>query len=218
MASIIERLEASSGARRSFVRAFLWLSAGAVVAPGAMAADKFTRAVSGKMSSRSWQAQQSYYARNKRIFAHGDRAWNARDMAGFMDAHTPDVLVYQPGSLQPRHGRNAHQADMHTLFEVFPDIKLGPVKPDGLVDYKMQVADGNWMAAISHMTGTFEKTLPFGAGKIIQPNGKRFGVDLATIARMTDEGMIAEEYLFYDQFLMFQQLELVEMKGVVDAA
>ncbi|MER8047352.1 ester cyclase [Streptomyces sp. NPDC094032] len=141
--------------------------------------------------------------RNMQVFASGDRSWNART-DDFIMAHTPDCVVHQPGSHEPRVGRADHMADMEVFFKAFPDIEIGPVGDDGRPRYQTQFGSGEWMAGISVMSGTHEGELNL-FGRVVPPTGKKVEITLATIARFED-GKIAEEYLFYDMLLLAKDL------------
>jgi len=57
------------------------------------------------------------------------------------------------------------------------------------------------------MEGTFTVAMPIGDGKIIPPTGKTFKLGRATIGQWRD-GVMDEEYLFWDNATYMKQLGL----------
>ncbi|MEV6769278.1 ester cyclase [Nocardia sp. NPDC051030] len=140
---------------------------------------------------------------NMVTFGHGDRSWNARTQE-FIESHTEDVVVYQPGSHEPRVGRHDHWGDMEGFWSAFSDITIGPVGPEGIPMYKEQFGSGDKMCGVSVMTGTHTGTLNL-FGLEVPPTGKKVDIELCTVATFKD-GKIAEERLYYDMLLLAMDL------------
>ncbi|NUS52472.1 MAG: hypothetical protein HOQ22_15715, partial [Nocardioidaceae bacterium] len=58
------------------------------------------------------------------------------------------------------------------------------------------------------MQGTFSRPMPDGRGGFIQPTGKRYSVNMATIGLWNRRGTMDEEFLFWDNQTFFQQIGL----------
>jgi hypothetical protein len=58
------------------------------------------------------------------------------------------------------------------------------------------------------MEGTFTKPMPLPDGKAIPPTGKAFKLPMATIGHWNKDGVMSEEYLFWDNATYMKQLGL----------
>lgn len=58
------------------------------------------------------------------------------------------------------------------------------------------------------MTGTFSRPMPIGGGKTIPATGKRFALQMATIAHWNN-GTMDHEWLFWDSQEFMKQLGIV---------
>jgi hypothetical protein len=92
-------------------------------------------------------------------------------------------------------------AELKPMFVFAPDtrIKVRPVK----------FGSGEWTSVIGVMEGTFTKPMPAGDGKAIPPTGKAFKISMATIGRWQN-GVMAEEYLFWDNQAYMKQLGVAQ--------
>ena len=84
------------------------------------------------------------------------------------------------------------------MFVYAPDtrIKIHPVK----------FGSGEWTCVIGVMEGTFTKPMPLGNGKTIAPTGRAFKLPMCTVGRWNDDGLMEEEYLFWDNATYMKQL------------
>jgi hypothetical protein len=87
---------------------------------------------------------------------------------------------------------------LKAMFVYAPDtrIKQHPVK----------FGSGEWTCVIGVMEGTFTKPMPAGNGKTIPPTGKSFKLPMCTVGRWNDDGVMTEEYLFWDNATYMKQL------------
>jgi hypothetical protein len=92
-----------------------------------------------------------------------------------------------------------HIKDLDAMFVFAPDnrIKKHPVK----------FGSGEWTAVIGEMEGTFTKPMPLPDGKVIPPTGKAYKIPMCTIGRWKN-GVMVEEYLFWDNQTFMQQIGL----------
>ena len=52
--------------------------------------------------------------------------------------------------------------------------------------------------------------MPIGEGQFIEPTGKSYKLTMATVGHWTDEGVMDEEYLFWDNHAFYKQIGLIE--------
>jgi hypothetical protein len=85
------------------------------------------------------------------------------------------------------------------MFVYAPDtrIKVHPVR----------IAAGDWTSVIGEMEGTFSKPMPTPDGKTIAPTGKAFKIVMCTVGHWKD-GVMDEEYLFWDNLSFMKQIGL----------
>jgi hypothetical protein len=121
-----------------------------------------------------------------------DQAW---DELG--ESHAEHIVVHWPDGRSVT-GIAQHIEDLKAMFVYAPDtrIKLHPVK----------FGSGEWTCVIGVMEGTFTKPMPLGNGKTIAPTGKAFRLPMCTVGRWNDNGLMEEEYLFWDNATYMKQL------------
>jgi len=114
------------------------------------------------------------------------------------ESHAKNVKVYWPDGHFTL-GIERHIADLKYMFVYAPNtnIKIHPVR----------FGSGNMTCVTGVMTGTFTQPMPIGDGKFIQPTGKSFTLPMCTVAVWKD-GVIIEEYLFWDNQTYMNQLGL----------
>jgi hypothetical protein len=114
-------------------------------------------------------------------------------------SHSQDILVHWPDGHTTK-GIDKHIEDLGAMFVYAPDtrIKVHPVK----------FGVGNWTCVIGVMEGTFTKPMPIALGKTLQPTGKSFKIPMCTVGHWNDQGIMDEEYLFWDNATYMKQLGL----------
>jgi hypothetical protein len=115
------------------------------------------------------------------------------------ESHAKDVAVHWPDG-HTTHGIDRHIADLKYMFTYAPDtrIKVHPVR----------IGDKDWTAVVGVMEGTFTKPMTTADGKVIQPTGKAFKLPMATVSHWNRDGVMSEEYLFWDNQTYLQQIGL----------
>jgi hypothetical protein len=73
--------------------------------------------------------------------------------------------------------------------------------------HTVKFGSGEWPAVIGIMEGTFTKPMPTADGKTIQPTGKAFKITMCTVGHWKD-GVMNEEYLFWDNLTFMKQIGL----------
>jgi uncharacterized membrane protein YphA (DoxX/SURF4 family) len=112
------------------------------------------------------------------------------------ESHSKDVTVYWPDG-HATHGIDKHIADLSAMFVYAPDTRIKV--------HTVKIGQGEWTAVIGIMEGTFTKPMPTGEGKFIQPTGKPYRITMCTVGHWKD-GVMFEEYLFWDNLTYMKQL------------
>lgn len=114
------------------------------------------------------------------------------------ESHSKDVVVHWPDGHQTE-GIEKHIEDLKALFVYAPDTRIKV--------HTVKFGSGEWTAVIGIMEGTFTKPMPTADGKTIQPTGKPFKITMCTIGHWKD-GVMNEEYLFWDNLTFMKQIGL----------
>ncbi len=114
-------------------------------------------------------------------------------------SHAKDVKVHWPdGHITV--GIERHIADLKYLFTYAPDTRIK--------EHPIKIGQGEWTAVYGIMEGTFTKPMTTADGKVIPPNGKSFKLPMATISHWNKDGVMDEEFLFWDNATYMAQLGL----------
>jgi hypothetical protein len=116
------------------------------------------------------------------------------------ESHAQDVVVYWPDGHQSK-GLAKHIEDLRAMFVYAPDTRVR--------EHRVEFASEEWSSIIGIMEGTFTKPMPTAEGKTIQPTGKEFKVTFSAVGHWRD-GVMDEEYLFWDNNTFMRQLGLAE--------
>lgn len=114
------------------------------------------------------------------------------------ESHAKNVKVFWPDGHMTE-GIDVHIRDLASMFVYAPDTRIK--------EHPIRFGSGNYTAVTGIMEGTFSRPMPIGGGKFIEPTGKSFKLPMATIAIWKD-GVIVEEYLFWDNQTYMNQLGL----------
>ena len=116
------------------------------------------------------------------------------------ESHAQDIVVTWPDGHET-HGLAAHIVDLKAMFVYAPDIKI--------TEHPIRFGSGDWTAVTGYMTGTFTKPMPIGGGQFIQPTGKAFRLQMATIGHWNG-GTMDHEWLFWDSQEFMKELGLAK--------
>jgi hypothetical protein len=117
------------------------------------------------------------------------------------ESHAENIVVYWPDGHSTR-GLDRHIEDLKYMFTYAPDtrIKAHPVK----------IGEREWTAVIGVMEGTFTRPMTLPNGKVVQPTGKAFKINMATVGHWNGQGTMSEEYLFWDNQTYMKQLGIAD--------
>ena len=115
------------------------------------------------------------------------------------ESHSQDVVVHWPDGHFTK-GIEKHIEDLKVLFVYAPDTRIKV--------HTVKLGQGEFTAVIGVMEGTFTKPMPSGHGELIQPTGKAFKINMCTVGHWKD-GVMDEEYLFWDNLTYLKQLGLM---------
>jgi hypothetical protein len=126
------------------------------------------------------------------IFTHAD--W-----ARLGESHAKNVRVHWPDG-HYTDGIEQHVKDLAALFVWAPDTRI--------LSHPLRVAKGELTAVTGVMQGTFTRPMPDGNGGFIQPTGKKYAINMATVGIWNRRGTMDEEFLFWDNQTFYGQIGL----------
>lgn len=118
---------------------------------------------------------------------------------GFSRSHAPNITVHWPDG-RTTEGLDVHVEDLKAMFVYAPDTRIK--------EHPIKIAMGEYTAVMGIMEGTFTAPMPVAGGAPIPPTGQAFRLSMATIGRWVD-GVMVEEWLFWDNHAFMQQMGLV---------
>jgi hypothetical protein len=124
------------------------------------------------------------------IFTHAD--W-----ARLGESHAKNVRVHWPDG-HYTDGIEQHVKDLAALFVWAPDTRI--------LSHPLRVAKGELTAVTGVMQGTFTRPMPDGNGGFIQPTGKKYAINMATVGIWNRRGTMDEEFLFWDNQTFYGQI------------
>lgn len=134
-------------------------------------------------------------------------------------SHAQNVKVHWPDG-RVTVGLEKHIEDLKAMFVSMPDLQISehPVRIVGTNAGKSTRAEHpkaienldlkkvEWTSVMGIMTGTFTEPMPIGDGKFIPPTGNKIHVNMVTVGHWTKDGVMDEEFLFYDNATFSKQL------------
>lgn len=114
-------------------------------------------------------------------------------------SHTADITVHMPDGRITK-GLPAHIEELKPMFVFAPDTRIK--------EHPIRIASGEWTAVSGYVEGTFTNPMPIGEGKTIAPTGKSFKLGMVTIGHWNKEGIMDEEWLYWDNQSLMKQIGL----------
>ncbi|MFE5484248.1 ester cyclase [Streptomyces sp. NPDC056527] len=115
------------------------------------------------------------------------------------ESHAKNIRVHWPDG-HYTDGIDRHIADMRSQFVWAPDTRI--------TEHPNRIAKGNLTSVTGVMQGTFTKPMPDGKGGFIQPTGRKFSINMVTVGIWNKDGVMQEEFLFWDNQTFHKQLGL----------
>ncbi|GAA3931455.1 polyketide cyclase [Chitinophaga oryziterrae] len=127
------------------------------------------------------------------IYSH--QKWDSLQLS-----HAENILVHYPDGSTTK-GLHDHIEQLKPMFVFAPDTKI--------TEHPVKFGTNGWTSVIGIMEGTFTQPMPIGNGKTIPPTGKKFRLEMNTVANWKNGKMI-EEYLFWDNQSFMKQIGLAQ--------
>ena len=112
------------------------------------------------------------------------------------ESHSPDIVVNWPDG-HHTNGIERHIADLKAMFVYAPDTQIK--------EHPIHFGSGQWTCVTGVMTGTFTKPMPIGGGRMVEPTGRKFSINMCTVGHWKN-GVMVEESLFWDNATYMSQL------------
>ncbi len=116
-------------------------------------------------------------------------------------SHAPDIIVHMPDGRITK-GLPEHIEELKPMFVFAPDTRI--------TEHPVRIASGEWTAVSGHVEGTFSQPMPIGDGKTIAPTGKTFKLGMVTIGHWNKDGVMDEEWLYWDNQSFMKQIGLAQ--------
>jgi len=116
------------------------------------------------------------------------------------ESHAENILVHWPDG-HTTTGIDVHIEDLKGMFVYAPDTRI--------LTHPVKFGSGEWTGVTGVLEGTFTEPMPMADGTMIPPTGKAFKLEMATIGHWKD-GVMDEEYLFWDNLTFMKQIGLAE--------
>ncbi|RDI97159.1 hypothetical protein DVT68_17460 [Dyella solisilvae] len=114
-------------------------------------------------------------------------------------SHAKDIVVHYPDGHVTK-GIPEHIKELKALWTFAPDNRITehPVR--------FGTADAEWTAVMGFLDGTFTEPMVLPDGTVIPPTGQGYHVPMATLAHWNKDGVMDEEYLFWDNATLLKQV------------
>ena len=131
------------------------------------------------------------------------RVYTGQQWQDLHKSHSKDVVVHWPDG-HTATGIDKHIEDLKVMWTFAPDNRIvtHPVR--------FGTADGEWTAVAGWLEGTFTKPMMTPDGKAIPPTGKAYRIPMATLGHWGKDGIMFEEYLFWDNGEFMKQIGLAK--------
>jgi len=128
------------------------------------------------------------------------KTMNSDDPVALANLYTQDAVMLQSGEPGPIRGRAALEKSYKAMFRAFSDLK---------VEYSSIIFSGDTIVfeGISHGIFTGPMTTPEGE---VAPTGKSFNFRFAFFAKISPDGLIAEDRTYFDSLDQMKQLGLMK--------
>jgi steroid delta-isomerase-like uncharacterized protein len=125
-------------------------------------------------------------------------AFNRQDADELTQMYTEDATYMLPGEPEPLRGRKAIKESYEVFFRAFPDFNIEET-------FRMTSEDHYFTEGIARGTQTGPFATPQGE---VAPTGRKIELRVAFVAKVTPDGLIAEDRTYFDTAVMMSQLGL----------
>jgi len=125
--------------------------------------------------------------------------YTGQQWANLHKSHAQDIVVYYPDGHTTK-GIPDHIKELSFMWTFAPDNRITehPVR--------FGTADAEWTDVMGFLDGKFTKPMTLPDGTVIQPTGKAYHLPMATLGHWNKQGVMAEEYLFWDNATLMKQI------------
>ncbi len=149
-----------------------------------------------------YQAAEARIAENLETFDTLDfEVFSNQEWHRLHESHAEDIVVHWPDG-RTTVGLDVHIADLEAFFVYAPDTRIET--------HPIRIGQGEWTGVVGVIEGTFSEPMPIGDGQFIEPTGKPYKLTMATIGHWNEDGVMDEEYLFWDNLTFMKQIGLAE--------
>jgi ketosteroid isomerase-like protein len=131
-----------------------------------------------------------------------EKAFNTNDGTAdaFADCFAEDAVQFHPFFPAPNHGREAIRTAEGAMFAAFDQVQLSVTR----------VIDGGdgWVALEADVLARNHAPIAMPDGSPIPATGKVVRLTMASVLRVDDDGLIAEEHRYQDNLAFLRQLGL----------
>lgn len=143
-------------------------------------------------------------ARNLANFDDLDfRVYSGQQWQDLHKSHTKDVIVHYPDG-HTTQGIEKHIEELKYIWTFAPDNRITEHPA------RFGTQDARWTAVTGWLEGTFSKPMVLPDGKVIQPTGKKYRIPMATIGHWNKDGIMFEEFLYWDNGEFMKQIGLAK--------
>lgn len=166
----------------------------------AQPSDKMTLPLLQELAN--YQRAEKTVSDNLKTFDHLDyQVFTHQEWEHLHESHSKNVIVHWPDG-HTTTGIERHIADLKEMFVYAPDTRIE--------QHPVRFGSGQWTGVVGVMEGTFTQPMPIGGGKTIPPTGKPYKITMATIGHWNSDGVMDEEYLFWDNLTFMKQIGLAQ--------
>lgn len=115
------------------------------------------------------------------------------------ESHSEDIIVHWPDG-RITEGIEPHIEDLKAMFVYAPDTRIE--------QHPIKIASGDWTSVVGIIEGTFTEPMPLPDGTVIEPTGMPFKLTMVTVGHWNEDGVMDEEYLFWDNLAFMTQIGL----------
>jgi hypothetical protein len=105
------------------------------------------------------------------------------------------------------------EADRWTASVTVARLQLAPqpVEIENRIEtHPIRIGQDEWSGVVGVIEGTFTEPMPIGDGKFIEPTGRAYKLTMAAIGHWNEDGVMDEEYLFWDNDTFLKQIGIIE--------